>query len=208
MDAADLSAELEACAKERPLVFVSHAHGDHFDREILEWQRGLTDSSLILGWRELTIEDAVVPADEEWTEVAGAEILALHHEFDDLPEGLFLVRSGGLTIFHSGDHGTTSEPPNEEFRHNVDRLAAVAGRIDIAFLASFGSRRRDRGLNPGDVYAIKRLAPRVTFPMHCGGCEDRYADFAREVSSLELPTTVGVARARGSSFRYRRGRLR
>ncbi len=42
-------------------------------------------------WREPGLEDALVPRDGEWTEVSGAEILALHHEFDGIPEGFFLV---------------------------------------------------------------------------------------------------------------------
>ena len=60
-------------------------------------------------------------------------------------------------------------------------MAAAANGVDIAFISSFGTRNRDRTINAGDIYAITTLEPRVTMPMHCGGCEDRYAAFASEV---------------------------
>jgi len=189
------------------VLFVSHAHGDHFNRHVLELRDTVKDLTVVMGWAEPGTGEVVVPADGEWTDVSGAKVFALHHEFDDIPEGFFLVRSGGLTLYHSGDHGTWSQPPNEKFRANIDRLAAAVERIDIAFLSSFGTGGNRRGLNQGDVYSIETLEPRVTFPMHCGGCEDNYAAFASQASSLDLPTTVGVADAPGAFFHYRGGTL-
>ncbi len=198
----------EELAGQRVVLFVSHAHPDHFDRRILGLRDAVADLTVVMGWDEPGSGPAVVPADGEWTEVSGAMVFALHHDFDGIPEGFFLVRSGGLTIYHSGDHGTWSEPPDRRFRVNIDRLAAAVERLDLAFLSSFGARGSRRALNQGDVYSIETLRPRVTFPGHCGGCEERYAAFAREVSSLGLPTRLGVADAPGAFFHYRGGTLR
>ena len=102
------------------------------------------------------------------------------------------MRSGGLTLYHSGDHGTWSDPPNATFRANIDRLAVAAGKLDLAFLSAFAVRGGTGAVNAGDVYSIGKLAPRVTFPMHCVGCEERYARFADEVRALGLETEVGT----------------
>jgi len=194
----------------RPLiVFISHSHADHFDRRVFRLRDQVPDIVFVLGWDESGAGEGVVrPEDGEWTDVAGARVLALHHEFDGIPEGFFLVRSGGLTLYHSGDHGTWSDPPGETFRRNIDRLAGEAGRVDLAFLSVFGTRGGSRAVNAGDVYTLKVLAPRVVFPMHCGGCEERYAAFAAEAREVAPAIRFGVADAPGARFHYRDGGLR
>lgn len=205
LDSGTLSPEL--LAGQNVVLFVSHAHGDHFKRHVLDLRDGVKNLVVVMGWHEPGSGTVVVPADGEWTEVSGAQVLTLHHDFDDIPEGFFLVRSGGLSIYHSGDHGTWSEPPDDTFRANIDQMAAAVERIDIAFISAFGSRARTAALNQGDIYSIETLEPRVTFPMHCGGCEYKYAAFAREAASLGLPTTVGVTEAPGTFFHYKDGKL-
>ena len=184
------------------ILFISHAHGDHFDPGILELHDSVKESVLVLGWNPANKGDAVVPGDGRWTNVSGAQVFTLHHDFDSIPEGFFLVRSGGVTIFHSGDHGTTVDPPNNQFQANIDRMAAAADSVDIAFISSFGTRNSLSTLNTGDIYTITTLKPRVTIPMHCGGCENRYAAFASEASALGLQTTIGVADAPGWFFHF------
>jgi L-ascorbate metabolism protein UlaG (beta-lactamase superfamily) len=203
LDRGALSPEL--LAGQNVVLFISHAHDDHLDPRVLGLRDATNSSAVVLGWDPASVGDAVVPADSRWTDVSGAQVFTLHHEFDVMPEGFFLVRSGGVTIFHSGDHGTTKDPPDEEFRVNIDRMASEAGGVDIAFISSFGTRNGPATLNAGDVYTIRALEPRTTMPMHCGGCEERYTAFAREVSALNLPTTIEAADAPGWFFHYRGG---
>jgi L-ascorbate metabolism protein UlaG (beta-lactamase superfamily) len=188
------------------LLFVSHAHSDHYKPRVLDLADRVRDLTVVMGWGEPGIE-AVVPSDAKWTDVSGARVLALHHEFDGIPEGFFLVRSGDLTIYHSGDHGTWSDPPNAVFKANNERLAAAAGTIDIAFLSTFGTRDRRGAVNAGDLHTLDTLQPRAAFPGHCGGCESRYAAFARIVTERGLPTRFGIAIKPGDHFRYRNGEL-
>jgi hypothetical protein len=170
---------------------------------VLELRRLAGSSALVTGWQPASQGDAVVPPEGRWAEVSGAQVYTLHHYFDGIPEGFFLVRSGGVTIFFSGDHGSTSEPPNTTFQANIDRMAAATDSVDMAFISSFGTRDGRSTLNPGDVYTIQNLEPRVTLPMHCGSCEERYAAFAGEVAKLGLETTVGVADSPGWFLHYR-----
>ena len=93
-----------------------------------------------MGWKDPESVPAVMPDEDEWTDVLGAEVFMLHHDTDGIPEGFFLVRSGGLTLYHSGDHGTWSEPPTKEFKERIDRMAAAGEGIDVAFISAFGRR--------------------------------------------------------------------
>jgi L-ascorbate metabolism protein UlaG (beta-lactamase superfamily) len=203
LDHGSISPEL--LAGQNVIFFISHAHGDHFDPAVLTMSDSVENSAVVSGWRLSTpnTNDPVVPAAGRWTNVSGAQVFALHHDFDSIPEGFFLVRSGGVTIFHSGDHGTWADPPGAQFRSNIDRMAAAAGGVDMAFISSFGSRTSRNTINAGDLYTITELRPRVTLPMHCGGCEERYSEFAREVSALGLSTVLGAADGRGWYFHFR-----
>jgi hypothetical protein len=121
--------------------------------------------------------------------------------------GDVVAPADGEWIYHSGDHATWSKPPNQAFRSNIDRMASAAGRLDLAFISSFGRRSTRGGLNPGDVYTMRTLKPQVTFPMHCGDRENKYVLFAVEATSQHLPTRVAVADVPGAFFHYRDGRL-
>jgi len=206
LDRGTLSPDL--LAGQSVLLFISHQHGDHFKPQVLDLRETVAELTVVMGWEHPEAGEVLVPTDGEWTEISGARVFTLHHDYDGIPEGFFLVRSGGVTLYHSGDHGTWSEPPDETFRANIDRMATEAGRLDIAFISSFGRRSTRDGLNQGDIYSMKTLKPRVTFPMHCGDCEDRYVLFADEASSLDLPTHVAVADAPGAFFHYRDGKLK
>lgn len=198
----------EVLSGQRVVLFVSHAHGDHFNPRVLGLRESVEQLVVVMGWEEPDAGSVVVPEDGEWTEVLGAKVFTLHHDYDGIPEGFFLVRSGGLTLYHSGDHGTWSEPPKAAFTDKIDRMAAASEGIDVAFISAFGRRPGAGALNPGDRYTIKKLAPRVTFPMHRGGREGQYEEFAREATLLKLPTLVGVADAPGASFLYKDGKIR
>lgn len=206
LDNGTLSPEL--LANRKVVVFISHGHGDHFSKEVLRLRDSVKDLSVVMGWNEPGSGPAIVPEDGKWTDVSGAQVFALHHEYDGIPEGFFLVRSGGLTIYHSGDHGTWSDPPHETYRTNMDRMADAVDRIDLAFISAFGVRGGSGALNAGDVYGIKALEPGFTLPMHCGGREYLCVEFAKEVAARRLPTESVAAETPGQRFSHREGKLR
>ncbi len=193
----------ETLSAQDVILFISHAHGDHLDPRVFELRSAAGSSAVVLGWEPDDPGDTTVPAEGLWTEVSGAEVFALHHAYDGIPEGFFLVRSGGVTIFFSGDHGTTSDAPSEKFKKKIQKMANNTGGVDIAFISSFGARGSESTLNAGDIFTIRTLEPKLIFPMHCGGCEERYFAFAREGTALGLPTKFGVADAPGWFFHFR-----
>jgi L-ascorbate metabolism protein UlaG (beta-lactamase superfamily) len=131
----------------------------------------------------------------------------VNHEFDHIPEVAFLVEVDGITLFHSGDHGSTRDELNLQFKENVDYLADLDLQVDFAFLSIFG--RRGGGIvNRGDLYTIERLRPGITFPMHRGGAEDAYRDWARAVTDTRPGTEIRFPSRRGEVFIYEDGRIR
>ncbi len=132
------------------------------------------------------------------------EIFTIHHDFDNIPEAAFLVKVDGLVIYHSGDHGSTGGVINPVFKDNIDFLSQQTKKVDIAFISQFGSRSGE-AVNQGDLYTMNTLKPIITFPMHRGGGEERYEDFAREAQQNNVPTQVKCATIRGDRFFYGNG---
>lgn len=191
----------------RVTVFVTHSHGDHFDPVILEWEDALTDFHYVFGWQASDDGDHLCMTEErDVRRIDGLEISTINHSFDNIPEVAFLVTVDGLTIFHSGDHGTVGDELNPVFKSNIDYLAGLTEGVDLAFLSVFG--RRGGGIvNLGDLYTVERLEPQVTFPMHRGRDPRTYADWVQAMKQEGVRATLQHATKRGDRFRYGAGRI-
>jgi L-ascorbate metabolism protein UlaG (beta-lactamase superfamily) len=193
-------------ADEKVTVFVSHGHGDHYDPRILEWRDMFPDITFVFGWEvEAGARIFCFDGRRDSQEFDGLEVFAVYHSFDNIPEAAFLIKTDGLTIFHSGDHGSTGPEINPIFKQNIDRLSRIAEEVDIAFVSQFGSTYGDE-VNKGDLYTMERLSPRVLFPMHQGEREHNYLKFAREAEAKGVPTEIACARNRGDQFFYGEGK--
>jgi L-ascorbate metabolism protein UlaG (beta-lactamase superfamily)/precorrin-6B methylase 2 len=192
------SIEPAEIADQNVTVFVSHAHSDHFNPDILKWRDAVKAIRYVWGWEGVGApEDIHFGRERRIVEDRGLEILNIHHEGDGTPESSFLVRVDGLTIFHAGDHGSSRGMKDPVFGDNIRYLAGQAPELDLMFTPTFG----------GEIDAIRALKPRVVFPMHDGGRERRYAIFAQKVRSLGLEVQVGAAEGRGVRFLFAQGRL-
>lgn len=186
-------------------VFVSHAHGDHFDRGILEWVNSLNRIKFFFGWQAdggTRSIDLDLPREE--LSMDGLDIITIHHEFDGLLEAAFLLEVDGLVIFHSGDHGTTGESMNPLFKDNIDYLSSRKDKVDIAFISMFGSRSGAQ-VNSGDLYTLEKMKPQAAFPMHQGGGERFYKIFVQEAKDKGVKTRILAAEKEGDYFIYKNG---
>jgi len=191
----------------RVVVFVSHAHGDHYAPAVLQWASQVDDLTIVLGWPGPPGPKRLIVTDRELRRLSPSlSVSAVQHDFDGIPESAFLVQVDGLVIYHSGDHATLSDPPRAEFADNIDALARQVERVDLAFMSIFGAGA-GRWVNAGDRYTIAKLRPRVVFPMHAGGREREYEAFATEARRLGLAPVFATATRPGQSFSYRNGRL-
>ena len=102
----------------------------------------------------------------------------------------FLVNIDGLTIFHSGDH-ELYRGRKGDFIKEVDYISKKTDNCDICF---------DVGRKHDGFYIIKKLAPKIRFPMH-GGMYQRNATEAKR----KYPLIKSLyAKNRGDSFFYKK----
>jgi L-ascorbate metabolism protein UlaG (beta-lactamase superfamily) len=188
-------------------VLVSHDHGDHYDPVILEWADELPKVTYVFGWdADLNPDFIYLTNERETWAFDGLEINTVNHRFDDIPEVAYLLKVDGLTIYHSGDHASTSETPNRTFTGNIDYFAEKQESVDIAFVSAFG-RRGGAVVNNGDLYTIEKLRPRVVFPMHHGGGEDLNQRFADEVGPNFVTIPIVAPRRLGDRYLFSDGQL-
>lgn len=191
---------------QKVMVFISHAHEDHFDPVIFEWRKTIPDIIYVFGWQAEQREKCVYLTQEQQTQKIGdVEVTAIHHSFDNIPEAAFLVKVDGLVLYHSGDHAYSAEKLNPHFKSNIDYLAGVVKRIDAAFISIF-CRRDGSWVNNGDIYFVKKLKPKMLFPMHGGGMEKEYKEFADAAKKVGLKTEVIHASRPGESFVLKTGK--
>jgi L-ascorbate metabolism protein UlaG (beta-lactamase superfamily) len=189
------------------VVFVTHSHGDHFDPIIYEWRGAVPNITYVFGWQATTApEFTYLTEPYADVEIDGVRIRTVNHAFDGVPEVAFLVEADGVTVFHSGDHGSTGDEVNPLFTENIDYLASLGREIDIAFLSIFG-RRGGGVVNQGDLYTLDHLQPRITFPMHRGGAEEAYEEWARAVAESRRGVNIRFPARQGDVFVYEEGRI-
>lgn len=185
----------EEIAGQNVIVFISHAHTDHYDPIILSWKEKIPKITYIWGWKE-----KVEPLENYFNStrkiisIGQIKIFNIHHEFDGIPECAFLIHVDGLWIYHAGDHGHSQGEKNKIFKDNIEYLESLCDELDIMFTPTWG----------GEYFAIQKLSPRMVFPMHDGGYEHQYAKFAQRVKSQGLKVKVGAAAKRGDVFFYKK----
>jgi L-ascorbate metabolism protein UlaG (beta-lactamase superfamily) len=178
-------------------VFVSHAHSDHFDPIILDWEKSVANIKYIFGWKATeNISHIHFGTKREVRVIDDLKVANIHHTFDKIPESAFLVLVDGLAIYHAGDHGHSKGRLNPEFKENIDYLAKVEKNIDFIFTPTFG----------GEFYSIEKLSPKAVFPMHDGGYEHQYKKFALKAANLK--TKICPAAKRGDYFIYSKGSIK
>lgn len=213
-DLSKFSLENNIKNKNNVLVFSSHNHGDHYNDEILDWEKINSNIKYIL--------DCGIPVNFEksnYYKLSKYEDLTLKYEIY-LPEdpedktkkheprdvyikaygstdiGIsFLVKVDGITIFHAGDlnwwhwKDDSLEERNlaeKNFKLEIEKIKGE--NIDIAFFPV--DPRLEEYYSLGGEYFIKELKPRIFIPMHFGDNCDITKEFAKKVGGL--PTKVVI----------------
>ena len=157
----------------KTIVFVSHRHGDHYNRNIFKWSgdelayvletkcrvpRGYESGKAITRMREGDTAD-----------ILGVRVEA----FGSTDDGVsYLVSSGGITVFHAGDlndwYWEDESTPEELVRDEAAYLTIIrqlAGRaIDVAFIPE--DPRLGRNAHRGIQHFQAIVAPKRIIPMH------------------------------------------
>jgi len=166
------------------VVFVSHAHMDHFDPVILEWREAVKDITYVFGWNARQGDRSIdMPAPRAAKTLGDLEIFTVNDEHDTVPEVAYLVKVDGLSIYHAGDY----VGPIDERRADMAYLLDKAGTIDLAFVQR--------------IEQAEALAPRIVSPIHAADREYMYGAFAREAVEKGLSSRVICPENKGDRFR-------
>lgn len=163
--------------KDKPVcVFSSHAHSDHFNPLIFDWQREMPDIQYILSSDivpEISMHHAnnmtfISPNEEK--EIAGMQVKA----YNSTDAGVsFLVRSDGVSIFHAGDlnwwywwddSAEEIEKAEKGFKEEIAKIKRED--IDIAFFPV--DPRLEHNYSLGAEFFIREVRPKIFIPMHFG----------------------------------------
>jgi ankyrin repeat protein len=180
-------------------VFVSHRHTDHFDKTILEWADSVPYIKYIFGWEALDDPNHHYMGPKKKLKLDGMEIECVQSPEAGEIEGNFLVKVDGLIIYHSGDYSRG----HDVFKKDMQDLAESARDIDLFFMLAGNTMDNEEAL-----YALQTVKPKYMFPMHGGGNEHVYKEFADYVRGKKLKTQIICAENRGDRFKYSEGRIK
>lgn len=162
--------------KKKLYVFSSHAHHDHFTKDIFKLENQCESVKYILSF---DIEES----GREWKKAEDVRFLKPHmienvddiviETFTSTDEGVaFLVNVDGFVIYHAGDlhwwhwPGDPEEDNERRKRDYQKEIDLLAGKkIDCSFVV-LDPRQEDAG-GYGMDYFLKSVQSRYIFPMHC-----------------------------------------
>lgn len=166
-------------------VFVSHAHEDHYDRRILNWEN-LPHVKYVLSSdvrTELEFRGEVLRVNpHESYDFGGIHIETLQSNDEGVA---FLVKADGKTIYHAGDlnwwhwNGEPDDFNNDIERSYTTEINRLKGeQIDVAFVPA-DLRLQDKYFWAVN-YFLKTVGAKVLFPMHFWG-HFEVCDYLREL---------------------------
>lgn len=173
-------------------VFVTHAHVDHYDPVIFEWEKWTDNITYVFGWKAKENPDYIYMVGPRAVEnVDGIDIYTINSHHVDVPEVAYLVKVDGLTIYFNGDY-------SGEIRKDIDYIATKSDTVHLAFAEGSASVTS---------YMLQTLKPILWFPMHERGTEFKYKEFPQEIAEMNVTTEVICAENRGDRFHFKEGTI-
>ncbi len=188
-------------------VFVTHDHGDHFDRQILDWKSDIPGITYIFGFEPQSGDGIVTMPPRTQQKIGPLTVTTI--QSDDAGVG-FAVEVDGLTVFHAGDHSNnTPEMKDNPFFPEIDFLAEKGIHPDISFFLNMygcGSSNPE-AFQKGIFYAVDKLKIKSVLPMHGADREWVYGNLAEGVDRNGIKVDVGAAVNQGDRFFFSKGSL-
>lgn len=188
-------------------VFATHNHGDHFDRQILDWKKEIPGITYVFGF-ETPGEEGIITIPPRTQQKVG-ELNVTTIQSNDAGVG-FAVEIDGLTIFHAADHSNnTLEMENNNFFPEIDFLAEKGIKPDISFFLNMygcGSSNPE-AFQKGIFYAVDKLKIKSVLPMHGADREWVYQNLVEGVAQNNIKVDVGAAVNQGDRFFFSKGKL-
>jgi hypothetical protein len=113
----------------------------------------------------------------------------------------FLAEADGIVVYHPGDHVNKSTTLAADFKDEIDYLAGLKKKVDIAFFPVSGCGFPDKeAVKTGNNYVIAELRPGLCFSMHgeTAGC----VGYAEEITRSFPGQQTGYGTFPGDRFIY------
>jgi len=187
-------------------VFYSHAHDDHSDKVIFDWENTVGRITYVFGWPNEKGKNHVCLSPREKKKTGAIEVLSVNSRDADPLDDAFLVKADGLAVYHGGDYGPLGGIEKIASFNNQDMrfLKENANHLDIMFLAG----RLINGRVPKYInFSIDRAGPRILFRKHYQSSEYLFRELAKEIVKSGYRTKVMPPEDRGDSYLYHGGRI-
>lgn len=184
--------------KAKPVyVFSSHAHADHFNPLIFDWQEERTNINYILSSdihpqiNSNKVKDNITfISPYEQKQMADTQVKA--YGSTDLGVS-FLVRDGDVNIFHAGDlnwwywWNDSSDEIIKAEKNFKEEIAKIKGeQIDVAFFPV--DPRLEHNYYLGAEFFIQEVKPKILIPMHFSSDVKAVKKFAGQMENY--PTKI------------------
>lgn len=190
----------------RIYMFASHSHRDHFDMDILRWDKQYPEIRYVLS-RDIRIspnfldKHGISPAVREKALFVTPEH---KYELDDLTirtfrstdAGVaFYVESNGVSFFHAGDlndwcwegaGGLLNGSMQRNYRHQIRNLSRYP--INVAFVP-MDPRLKEHQFQGFDFF-LKNTDAEYVFPMHMWQDYSGIAAYKKQISNREMAERV------------------
>jgi ankyrin repeat protein len=188
-------------------VFVSHAHYDHYDEIIFDWERTIDRLTFVFGWQNKRGKNHVCLSPKERKKIGRIEVLLVNSPEADPLDNAFLVKADGITVYHAGDYGALGgiEKITTIYDEDMHFLKESAKELDIMFLTG----RLMNGKVPEYInFSIETTKPGVFFPMHYRSSEYLFRELAEEIAKFGHSTKIIAPENRGDRYIYKGGKTK
>lgn len=172
------------------IMFQSHWHYDHYNKAFHEKLANNTNITTILGDIKSNLPRTYTLKPRQCLKLDDIEI----HTAKSTDTGVcYLIKVDGLVIYFAGDHidWGDDDPNNEYYWEEIDYLNSLADHVDYAFIpvCTFYGEEKERITNSA-LYAIEKMKPLETYPMHSSTTTKPYYAFAEIVRNKAIKTKV------------------
>lgn len=165
--------------KGKVYVFASHAHHDHFNREILKWKSVRKDIRYILS-KDILSENQCLSFDGFFLdkgEVYQDDSIYVK-AYGSTDQGVsFYVETEGKNLFHAGDlndwHWKDESTPEEiaeaegSYKKELNILAGDVTKLDVVMFPL--DPRLGADFADGAIFFLQHIETDLLVPMHCQG---------------------------------------
>lgn len=187
-------------------VFISHEHQDHYMPSVFDWKDKVEKINYYTGFTPKDKKDYKFLKPQKTWKLDGMEVTTIESTDTGVA---FLVKVDGLVIFHSGDHANMKRDMSGKFKPATDYLISLGLTPDIYFAPVSGCNFRDKvSLKQGVYYTIRKMKPKIVFPMHGGSDSSKYIDFIKTAKKDGIKAPFHYALSEGDWFFYKDGKMK